>query len=94
MRKGYGLEAIQLLRNHLFSNGYHTIIMRPSKRNTKAIKAIKKAGFCRIRTDYADFYKAEFVELYGAGDWGNDMDEFMVCKKTTRLVSTSNKKKI
>ena len=79
--KGFGPAAIQMLKKHLFNNGYHTIIMRPSKRNTKAISAYQKAGLRIIEPDYITYYKTKYIEQYGSGDWGNEMDEFMICKK-------------
>ncbi len=44
--KGYGTEAIKIICNYLNKKfGCKKIIISPSKRNVKAIKSYKKAGF-------------------------------------------------
>lgn len=58
--KGFGSEAIKILCNYLDKSfNCKTIYIAPSRRNSNAIKAYKKAGF--IETD---IHPANFVADY------------------------------
>jgi len=81
--KGIGTKAIELLAAKMFEKGYSTIIIRPSKENIRAIKAYKKAGFKECELILKDYYKPEFIDLYGDGDCGKDNDLFLVLKNNT-----------
>ena len=76
--KGRGTQAIKLLAERLFGDGYKKIIIRPSIKNIPAIKSYGKAGFVEEKLVVGDYYKPEFVELYGDGDYGEGGDVFMV----------------
>ncbi len=60
--KGLGIEAVRIFCNYLHQNlGCEKIYIAPSARNTRAIKAYKKAGFSETRNlpynfipDYSD----------------------------------------
>lgn len=60
--KGWGIEAVRIFCNYLHQTlGCEKIYIAPSKRNTRAIKAYKKAGFSETRNlphnfipDYSD----------------------------------------
>jgi hypothetical protein len=51
--------------------------MRPLKINYSAIIACQKAGFKEITPDLNRFYKPEYIDLYGPGDFGADQDLFI-----------------
>ncbi|MCK9150452.1 GNAT family N-acetyltransferase [Methanobacterium alcaliphilum] len=76
--KEYGISAINLLSDKLSKNGYHTFIMRPSKKNIVAINAYKKAGFNESNLEAQHYYKKDFLEEYCQGDYGPGQDIFLV----------------
>jgi RimJ/RimL family protein N-acetyltransferase len=79
--KGIGTEAIELLVDKLSREpGFHTFFMRPSKQNTRAVNAYKKAGFKESKLIPRNFYKPEFIEEYTKGDYGEGKDIFLVKK--------------
>lgn len=80
-QKGFGPLAIRLMIRQLFNMGSQKIIMRPSIKNTCAIRAYTKAGLKEIEPDLSAYYKAEYIDLYGPGDWGTGKDKFMVITK-------------
>jgi diamine N-acetyltransferase len=65
--RGYGSDALVALVRHL--NGVFGIIefiMRPSKRNARAIRAYTKAGFERLQLT-----TEQQAEIYGPGDYND-----------------------
>ncbi len=76
--KGRGTKAIQLLAEDVFKKGYSKIIIRPYINNIRAIKAYEKAGFKKTKLIHKNYYKPQFIELYGDGDCGKGKDVFMV----------------
>lgn len=49
--QGFGTEAIKILCNYLYNHlNCETIYIAPSRRNTNALKAYKKAGFIETST--------------------------------------------
>lgn len=81
--RGLGTEAIKLLCDHLENNGIERLIIRPSERNVRAVKAYEKAGFIKVpnREKSAvieQCLREEFLELYGAGDYGNGDDVVLI----------------
>lgn len=81
--KGLGTEAIMLLSNDLKNNGIDKFIIRPSKRNTRAVRAFEKAGFVKVndrdkQTVILQYIKEEFLEAYGAGDYGKADDVVLI----------------
>ena len=79
--KGYGTKAIQMLANKLFNENCHTIFMRPSIKNIAAIKSYKKAGFVKMPLKSEKYYRPEYIEEYGSGDYGEGGDVFLVVNK-------------
>jgi len=62
--KGYGPEALQILCERLHKTmRVSEFILRPSERNTRAVRAFEKAGFHRV-----DMSSDEQERLYGPGD--------------------------
>jgi diamine N-acetyltransferase len=62
--------------------GIDEIIMRPSVRNARAIKAYMKAGLERTDKAPCDYLLDEYMHLYGAGDYGEGGDLLLVKQMT------------
>lgn len=78
--KGFGTDAIIALGNHLHKTmGVHTLIMGPSVKNTRAIRAYEKAGLVKTNQKMRDFLLPQYVMVYGDGDYGED--QTAVCVK-------------
>lgn len=58
--------------------GIRELIMRPSARNARAIKAYGKAGFQRTGRTAGDFLLDAYMPLYGAGDYGEGGDALLL----------------
>ena len=79
--KGYGTDAIVALGEYLNAElGVDEIIMRPSVRNLRAIRAYAKAGLSRTDRTAADFLLLEYMPLYGDGEYGAGGDA-LLCKR-------------
>lgn len=77
--KGFGSDAIVSLGAYLNKQmGVNELIMRPSKRNARAIKAYMKAGFEKTDKSPGDYLLEEYMPLYGAGDYGEGEDLLLV----------------
>jgi predicted N-acetyltransferase YhbS/RimJ/RimL family protein N-acetyltransferase len=77
--KGFGTDAIVSLCAFLCKSlGICEFIMRPSVKNTRAIKSYKKAGFEESCGVPADYLLDEYVSLYGSGDYGEGGDILLV----------------
>lgn len=80
MGKGYGTSALKILSEKLFENGFQTVIIRPSVKNTRAIRSYGKAGFEKADLVPEKFYRDEYIHKYASGDFGLGGDVFMVKK--------------
>lgn len=79
---GYGTEALRSLCLKLLDEfGYHTLIIRPYRKNVQAIKSYMKSGFEEVNNDPIEFYKDEYVPSLSNGDYGPGEDIFMVRKR-------------
>lgn len=68
--QGFGTDAIVSLAEHLRETmGMRELIIRPSARNVRAVRAYGKAGFVQTERAVEEFYKDEYLELYGEGDY-------------------------
>jgi len=71
---GLGTEALRLLVGHLRREfGITRFLIRPSARNSRALRAYAKAGFVDRPEKIAalrSFLKEEFWDAYGGGDYG------------------------
>jgi diamine N-acetyltransferase len=72
--RGYGSDALRALVQHLHDR-YHVteFILRPSRRNPRAIRAYARAGFVPL-----SLTNEEQTALYGPGDYE---DTVVLCKK-------------
>ncbi|MCL2677559.1 MAG: GNAT family N-acetyltransferase, partial [Clostridiales bacterium] len=79
--KGFGSDAVFSLAEYLHQNlGVTELIMRPSVKNARAIKAYKKAGFEKSGKAPAYYLLEEYMPLYGDGDYGVNGDALLVKK--------------
>jgi len=77
--KGFGVDAIVSLGEYLKNSlGVNELIMRPSARNARAIKAYKKAGFQETDKSPSNYLLDKYMPLYGAGDYGEGGDVLLV----------------
>lgn len=77
--QGFGADAIVALGTHLNKNlGVRALIMRPSVKNERAIKAYMKAGFEKSGKPAAYYLLDEYMPLYGVGDYGEGGDVLLV----------------
>lgn len=71
--RGYGADAVATLARHLYETlGLREFILRPSRRNVRAIAAYERAGFVRMALS-----NEEQAALYGPGDY----DDTVVLRK-------------
>ncbi|MDL2289553.1 GNAT family N-acetyltransferase [Clostridia bacterium OttesenSCG-928-F22] len=78
--KGFGTDAIIALGNYLHETmGIHTLIMGPSAKNTRAIRAYEKAGLIKTNQNMRNFLLPEYIAVYGDGDYGEE--QTAVCVK-------------
>jgi RimJ/RimL family protein N-acetyltransferase len=62
---GYGPDALAALTRHLYESiGAHEFVIRPSRRNPRAVHAYQKAGFVLL-----PMTQERQTERYGAGDY-------------------------
>lgn len=77
--KGFGTDALIALGDYLNNTmGIDTLIMAPSIKNTRAIKAYGKAGFERTDKPMTDFLLDEYLPVFGAGDYGEGETAILV----------------
>lgn len=77
--KGFGADALSALGDYLSETlGTRTCIIAPSAKNTRAVRAYEKAGFVKTNKSMRGFLSAEYVPLYGEGDYGADETAILV----------------
>jgi RimJ/RimL family protein N-acetyltransferase len=79
--KGYGTSALNILSQKLLENGFHTLIIRPCAKNTRAVKSYKKIGFKESIFEPEKYYMTEHIEEYAPGDCKDRDDVFMVLRR-------------
>lgn len=82
--KGYGTFALQILSQKLLKNGFHTMIIRPCRKNIRAVKSYKKIGFEESVFKPENYYEKEFIEESSPGDCKDGDDIFLVLKKNKK----------
>jgi len=76
---GFGNMVIQLLLEKIKTDlGIHTVLIRPAKKNIRAVKAYKKCGFKEMIEDISAYMKPEYLEQYGPGDCGIEGTENLI----------------
>ncbi|KJF26881.1 hypothetical protein TZ02_10810 [Clostridium aceticum] len=82
--KGFGSEAIRLFCDYLKEKLYiDRFIIRPSKRNERAVRAYEKAGFIKIKDAdkqkiVQEYLLEEYWNIYGQGDYGTGDDIVLI----------------
>lgn len=79
--KGYGTAALRKMIEYLKEKGIEKFIIRPSEKNTRAIRAYEKAGFRRVDDKMGavkSYLLPEYLDLYGDGDYGFDNTAVLV----------------
>ena len=77
--KGFGVDALIPLGDHLNKTmGIRELIIAPSIKNTRAVRAYEKAGFKKTDKAMSEFLSDEYVPLYGGGDYGVDETAILV----------------
>ncbi len=88
---GLGAEALRLLVEHLRRElGITRFLIRPSARNTRALRAYAKAGFVERPEKVPalrSFLKDEDWEAYGGGDYGLEGTAVMTLEDEPRPLS-------
>lgn len=76
---GFGVDALISLGDYLNEEmGFRELIIAPSIKNTRAVRAYEKAGFKRTDKAVSDFLLDEYVTLLGDGDYGADETAVLV----------------
>ncbi len=69
--KGFGVDAIISLGDFLNKTmGIRELVIAPSSKNLRAIRAYEKAGFKKSDKAMSHFLLDEYLSLYGDGDYG------------------------
>jgi RimJ/RimL family protein N-acetyltransferase len=69
--RGLGTAAIRALLDRVRRGlGIHTVIIRPSRENARALRAYAKCGFSPMPGEISDYMLPEFLAPYGDGDFG------------------------
>ena len=77
--KGFGTDALVVLSKHLHRTlGIDTLIMRPSAKNERAVRAYRKAGFVVSGQPIDAYMPQEYLPLFGDGDYGAGGDALLV----------------
>lgn len=87
--KGHGTKALISLCEYLETNfNMKDYIIRPSKKNVRAVRAYEKAGFKKVlpsqkKSIVGDFLLPEFLSVYGDGDYGFEETEVLTRRCAT-----------
>jgi RimJ/RimL family protein N-acetyltransferase len=82
--RGLGSESLKIFCEYLIEN--HEIerfIIRPSKRNVRAVRAYEKAGFMKVSDEdkqkvLKEYLLDDYLDIYGQGDYGTGDDVVLV----------------
>lgn len=77
--QGFGVDALVSLGDYLNKElDICELIIAPSIKNTRAIRAYEKAGFHKTEKAMSEFLSNEYVPLFGDGDYGVDETAILV----------------
>ncbi|OPZ86692.1 MAG: Bifunctional AAC [Firmicutes bacterium ADurb.Bin419] len=82
--RGLGSEAIKIFCDYLKKNmGIERFIIRPSKRNIRAVRAYEKAGFMKVSDEdkqkvLKEHLRNEYFDIYVHGDYGIGDDVVLI----------------
>ena len=81
--RGFGTDALRTLAAHLADTlGMQKAVIRPSRKNLRAVRSYEKAGFVDSPAVPEVYLRAEYVPVYGAGDYGPE-DSALLIKPLT-----------
>lgn len=76
---GFGVDALISLSDYLNKEmDIRELIIAPSIKNTRAVRAYEKAGFKKTDKAMSEFLLDEYVTLFGDGDYGADETVILV----------------
>lgn len=76
---GFGVDALIALGDYLNKEmGIRELIIAPSMKNTRAVRAYEKAGFKKTDKAMSEFLADEYVSLFSNGDYGVDETVILV----------------
>lgn len=77
--KGLGVDALVSLGDHLHRQlGIRQLIIAPSAKNTRAVRAYEKAGFKKTDKPMCEFLSDAYVPVFGDGDYGAEETAILV----------------
>jgi len=77
--KGFGVDALISIGDYLSKKmGISQLIIAPSNKNTRAVKAYEKAGFIKTDKSMSEFLLPNYVSLFSGGDYGADETVILV----------------
>jgi|LGOV01.1.fsa_nt_gb RimJ/RimL family protein N-acetyltransferase len=81
--KGIGTESITMLIDYIIEKyGVYTFIIRPWRKNIKAINTYKKCGFVEMdKVNLIKYYSDVDYEEYGNGDYGEETVNLVMNRK-------------
>ncbi|MDL2253469.1 GNAT family N-acetyltransferase [Ruminococcaceae bacterium OttesenSCG-928-I18] len=78
---GFGVDALISLGDYLHKEmDFRQLIIAPSAKNTRAVRAYEKAGFEKTEKAMHEFLLDRYVPLFGDGDYGADETVILVKK--------------
>lgn len=77
---GFGVDALVTLSDYLKNEmGIRALIIAPSIKNIRAVRAYEKAGFKKTNKAMSEFLQDAYIPLFGEGDYG--IDETVILMK-------------
>ena len=77
--KGFGVDALISLGDYLHKEmGICEMIIAPSKRNTRAVRAYEKAGFVKTDKAMSEFLADEYISVFSKDDYGMEDTAILV----------------
>ena len=77
--KGFGTDALLTLTEYLHQTlGKNAMMMRPSARNKRAVRAYGKAGFVPSTEPIEAYMPPAYLPIFGDGDYGPQGDALLV----------------
>ena len=77
--KGLGVDALISLGNYLSEEmGIRELMIAPSVRNVRAVRAYEKSGFKKTDQAMSEFLLDKYVPVFGEGDYGVEDTAIMV----------------
>ena len=83
--RGFGTDALCTLSTYLADTlGMQKAVIRPSRKNLRAVRSYEKAGFVDSPAEPDVYLRAEYVPIYGGGDYGTEDSALLIKPLTTQ----------